>query len=86
MVARLRVRVAESLPLLPFFAMVGVFLVIPTVTVVASAFVADGRFSLALHASRYERNVPTLREGCPDFVRLVEQTIGPEVVERFEPT
>jgi putative spermidine/putrescine transport system permease protein len=52
-VARLRVRVAESLPLLPFFAIVGVFLVIPTVTVVASAFVADRRFSLARLAALF---------------------------------
>lgn len=46
----------------------------------------DGRFSLALYASRYERDAPTLREGCPDLVRLVEETIGAKVRERFEPT
>ena len=35
------------LPLLPFLAVVAIFLVIPTVTVVVNAFVVDGVFSLA---------------------------------------
>lgn len=35
----------EGLPLLPFLAFVGVFLIIPTVTVVVSAFLVGGRFS-----------------------------------------
>ena len=40
-------RLRESLPLLPFFAVVTVFLLIPTVTVVVSAFIVDGAFSLS---------------------------------------
>jgi putative spermidine/putrescine transport system permease protein len=43
-------RVRDTLPLLPFFAVVLVFLVIPTVTVIVNAFRddgADGGFSLA---------------------------------------
>lgn len=36
----------DSLPLLPFLALVVVFLLIPTVTVIVGAFYADGRFSL----------------------------------------
>jgi putative spermidine/putrescine transport system permease protein len=40
-------RLRESLPLLPFFAVVGIFLIVPTVTVIASAVMDDGRFSLA---------------------------------------
>ena len=44
---RLRTRLREALPLLPFLAVVVIFLVIPTVTVIVSAFVADGAFSLA---------------------------------------
>jgi putative spermidine/putrescine transport system permease protein len=39
-------RVRESLPLLPFLAVVTVFLIVPTVTVVVMAFFADGSFSL----------------------------------------
>ena len=38
-------RLREGLPLLPFFLFVGVFLVVPTVTVIVSAFVADGAFT-----------------------------------------
>src|SRR6478672_382503 len=37
----------QGLPLLPFLILVGVFLIIPTVTVIVSAFLVDGRFSLA---------------------------------------
>jgi putative spermidine/putrescine transport system permease protein len=37
----------QSLPLLPFFAVIGIFLIVPTVTVIASAVMDDGRFSLA---------------------------------------
>jgi putative spermidine/putrescine transport system permease protein len=40
-------RLRESLPLLPFFAVVAIFLIVPTITVVVSALVEDGRFSLA---------------------------------------
>lgn len=39
-------RIRESLPLLPFLAVVTVFLIVPTVTVVVMAFFADGSFSL----------------------------------------
>ncbi len=42
----LRRRLAEVLPLLPFVAFVGVFLIVPTVTVMVSAFLVDGRFSI----------------------------------------
>jgi putative spermidine/putrescine transport system permease protein len=39
-------RLVRALPLLPFLAVVVVFLLIPTLTVVVSAFVVDGAFSL----------------------------------------
>jgi putative spermidine/putrescine transport system permease protein len=39
-------RVREGLPLVPFFALVFLFLLIPTITVVVSAVYADGVFSL----------------------------------------
>ncbi|MEU0496993.1 ABC transporter permease subunit [Mycobacterium sp. NPDC006124] len=45
--AKIRGRLVDSLALLPFFAVVGIFLIVPTVTVIASAVVEDGRFSLA---------------------------------------
>lgn len=38
-------RLRDSVPLLPFFAFVGVFLVVPTATVIVSAFVVDGAIS-----------------------------------------
>ena len=44
-----RPKLTEALPLLPFLAVVTVFLVIPTVTVIVNAFVVDGAFSLAPH-------------------------------------
>jgi putative spermidine/putrescine transport system permease protein len=43
---RLAEAVPQALPLLPFLAVVTVFLVIPTVTVIVNAFVVDGAFSL----------------------------------------
>jgi putative spermidine/putrescine transport system permease protein len=49
-VSTLSRRVREALPLLPFFAVVVIFLLIPTVTVIVNAFRdngADGAFSLA---------------------------------------
>lgn len=39
-------RVRDGLPLLPFLIVVTVFLIVPTVTVIVMAFVADGSFSL----------------------------------------
>ncbi len=39
-------KIRDGLPLLPFLAFVGVFLIIPTVTVIVSAFFLDGTFSL----------------------------------------
>lgn len=39
-------RLTEALPLLPFLAVVTVFLVIPTVTVIVNAFFVDGAFSM----------------------------------------
>ena len=39
-------RLREAIPLLPFGVFVGVFLIIPTVTVIVSAFYLDGVFSL----------------------------------------
>lgn len=39
-------RLTEALPLLPFLAVVTVFLVVPTVTVIINALVIDGAFSL----------------------------------------
>ena len=38
-------RVREGLPLAPFLTFVGVFLIIPTVTVIVNAFMVDGSFS-----------------------------------------
>src|SRR3954447_26551687 len=40
-------RIREALPLLPFFALVTIFLIVPTATVIVSAFFVDGVFSLA---------------------------------------
>ncbi len=42
----LRAGVRDALPLLPFVAVVTVFLIVPTVTVIVMAFFADGSFSL----------------------------------------
>ncbi|WP_059014316.1 ABC transporter permease subunit [Mycobacterium sp. M26] len=39
-------RLREAIPLLPFGLFVGIFLIVPTVTVVVSAFYLDGQFSL----------------------------------------
>ena len=39
-------RLRDGTPLLPFFAILTVFLIVPTVTVVVSAFIVDGGFSL----------------------------------------
>ncbi len=39
-------RLRDALPLLPFLALVTIFLIIPTVTVIVSAVYADGVFSL----------------------------------------
>jgi putative spermidine/putrescine transport system permease protein len=38
-------RIRDALPLLPFLALVTIFLIIPTVTVIISAFYLDGAFS-----------------------------------------
>ncbi|MGH3581414.1 MAG: ABC transporter permease [Mycobacterium sp.] len=40
-------RIREALPLLPFLAVVSVFLVVPTGTVLVNAVIVDGRFSMA---------------------------------------
>jgi putative spermidine/putrescine transport system permease protein len=40
-------KLRDALPLLPFLAVVVIFLIIPTVTVIVSAFFADGTFSMA---------------------------------------
>jgi putative spermidine/putrescine transport system permease protein len=40
-------KLRDALPLLPFLAVVVIFLIIPTVTVIFSAFFADGAFSMA---------------------------------------
>ncbi|MEV0671545.1 ABC transporter permease subunit [Mycobacterium sp. NPDC050441] len=42
----LRADIRDALPLLPFVAVVTVFLIVPTVTVIVMAFFADGSFSL----------------------------------------
>ena len=39
-------RLREAVPLLPFGLFVGIFLIVPTVTVIVSAFYLDGQFSL----------------------------------------
>ena len=53
-------RLREALPLVPFLALVGVFLVIPTVTVLVNAFVVDGSFagsgSLTVRPHRPDRD------------------------------
>jgi putative spermidine/putrescine transport system permease protein len=46
-VTRFGTRIREALPLLPFLAVVVIFLIVPTVTVIVNAFVGDGGFSLA---------------------------------------
>ncbi|BBX33445.1 ABC transporter permease [Mycolicibacterium mageritense] len=46
-------RVRDALPLLPFVAVVTVFLIVPTVTVIVMAFFADGSFSLARIAALF---------------------------------
>jgi putative spermidine/putrescine transport system permease protein len=46
-VTRFGKRIREALPLLPFLAVVVIFLIVPTVTVIVNAFVGDGGFSLA---------------------------------------
>ncbi|MEW2479655.1 ABC transporter permease subunit [Mycobacterium sp. NPDC049093] len=42
----LRADIRDALPLLPFVAVVTIFLIVPTVTVIVMAFFADGSFSL----------------------------------------
>jgi len=42
-----RFRVGPSLALLPFLAYVGIFLVVPTLTVIVNGFVENGHFSLS---------------------------------------
>jgi putative spermidine/putrescine transport system permease protein len=44
---RITEAVTEALPLLPFLAVIAVFLVIPTATVIVNAFFIDGAFSLS---------------------------------------
>lgn len=44
--SRIRIRIIDALPLVPFFAVVGIFLIVPTITVVVSAVFDGGRFSL----------------------------------------
>lgn len=43
---RIRGRLVDALPLLPFFAVVAIFLIVPTITVIVSAVTDGGRFSL----------------------------------------
>ena len=42
-------RLREALPLLPFLALVAIFLIVPTVTVIVSAFHVDGRLLARQH-------------------------------------
>lgn len=46
-------RLRQALPLLPFLAVVLIFLIIPTGTVIVNAFVVDGHFSLDLIAALF---------------------------------
>lgn len=46
-------RVRDALPLLPFFAVVTIFLIVPTVTVVVNAFIADGSFTTSRIAALF---------------------------------
>jgi putative spermidine/putrescine transport system permease protein len=39
-------RIRDALPLLPFFVIVAIFLIVPTITVIVGAVVDEGRFSL----------------------------------------
>ncbi len=52
-------RIREALPLLPFMAVVTIFLIIPTVTVIVSAFYADGQFSLERIQALFSRTALT---------------------------
>src|SRR3712207_7822108 len=58
-------KLRDGLPLLPFLAVVVIFLIIPTVTVIVSAFFADGAFSLAriqaLFSGRSEEHTSELQ-------------------------
>ncbi len=54
MLPRIGRGIREGLPLLPFLAFVGVFLIIPTVTVIINAFLVDGRFSLERMAALFD--------------------------------
>ncbi|ANW66966.1 MULTISPECIES: ABC transporter permease [Mycolicibacterium] len=49
MVKRLR----DSLPLLPFFVFVGIFLIVPTVTVIVNAFIGEQGFTFDLVAALF---------------------------------
>lgn len=51
--AGFRGHVRDALPLLPFVAVVTVFLIVPTVTVIVMAFFADGSFSFARIAALF---------------------------------
>jgi putative spermidine/putrescine transport system permease protein len=64
-------RLTEALPLLPFLAVVTVFLVIPTVTVIANAFFVDGGFSLALVSALFS---PTALSALGSSVLLSAST------------
>lgn len=46
-------RIREALPLLPFLALITVFLIVPTVTVIVMAFFADGTFTLTRIAALF---------------------------------
>lgn len=46
-------RIREALPLLPFLALITVFLIVPTVTVIVTAFFVDGTFTLTRIAALF---------------------------------
>lgn len=46
-------RLRDGLPLLPFFAFVAIFLIVPTVTVIVNAFVGDEGFTFDLVAALF---------------------------------
>jgi putative spermidine/putrescine transport system permease protein len=46
-------RLRDSLPLLPFFVFVGIFLIVPTVTVIVNAFIGEQGFTFDLVAALF---------------------------------
>ncbi|AQA03416.1 ABC transporter permease [Mycobacterium sp. MS1601] len=52
-------RFRDSLPLLPFFVFVGIFLIVPTVTVIVNAFIGEQGFTFDLVAALFSKTALT---------------------------